>query len=94
MPAEQATGRPLAANTGWTGLRSALGHDAVLPRVLKPSEPAGVTVGGAVVGPGAGDNAAVALGVGADLGTPSFRLEPLVSPPQLPMCRSRTSPAK
>jgi xylulokinase len=46
-------------------LRSALGHDAVLPRVLNPSEPAGVTAGGAVVGPGAGDNAAVALGVGA-----------------------------
>ena len=49
-------------------VRLALGHDAVLPRVLNPSEPAGVTGGGAVVGPGAGDNAAVALGVGAKPG--------------------------
>ena len=41
----------------------ALGHDAVVPSVLKPSEPAGLIPSGAVVGPGAGDNAAVALGV-------------------------------
>ena len=49
-------------------LRRALGHDAVLPGVLKPSEPAGLTHSGAVVGPGAGDNAAAALGVGAEPG--------------------------
>ena len=49
-------------------LRWALGHDAVVPGVLKPSEPAGLTRSGAVVGPGAGDNAAAALGVGAGPG--------------------------
>jgi xylulokinase len=74
-------------------LIAALGHDAVLPRVLGPSEAAGRTVGftasgsgaagpgpgsvrsgvsgsleipaGIVVGPGAGDNAGAALGLGA-----------------------------
>ena len=49
-------------------LSQALGHDAVTPGVLKPSEPAGRTHSGAVVGPGAGDNAAAALGVGAGPG--------------------------
>src|SRR5215217_4722945 len=49
-------------------LRWALGHDAVVPGVLKPSEPAGLTHSGAVVGPGAGDNAAAALGIGAGSG--------------------------
>ena len=49
-------------------LRWALGHDAVVPGVLKPSEPAGLTHSGAVVGPGAGDNAAAALGIGAGPG--------------------------
>lgn len=42
----------------------ALGHDAVLPRVLGPAESAG-RVDGRVVGVGAGDNAAAALGLGA-----------------------------
>lgn len=45
-------------------LVAALGHDAVLPRVLGPSEPAG-SAGHLVVGPGAGDNAGAALGLGA-----------------------------
>ena len=51
-------------------LIAALGHDAVLPRVLAPSQSAGfsavpgLTVG-ALLGPGTGDNAAAALGVGA-----------------------------
>ena len=49
--------------SGW-----ALGHDAVVPSVLKPSEPAGHTPHGSVVGPGAGDNAATALGIGAGPG--------------------------
>jgi sugar (pentulose or hexulose) kinase len=68
MPAEQATGRPLAANTGWTcsALPSATTRSYLASST--PSEQAGVTVGGAVVGPGAGDNAAVALGVGAGPG--------------------------
>jgi xylulokinase len=49
-------------------LRSALGHDAVVPTVLGPHEAAGHTTSGAVLGPGAGDNAASALGVAAGLG--------------------------
>jgi xylulokinase len=55
-------------------LRTALGHDAVLPRVLAPSEEAGRTVAqpgipaGIAVGAGAGDNAGAALGLGARAG--------------------------
>ncbi|MCS5734346.1 xylulokinase [Herbiconiux daphne] len=84
-------------------LVAALGHDAVLPRVLGPAEPAGTTIAhtataaattaatgrpaaaaestdvagttttvtipaGIVVGPGAGDNAGAALGLGATEG--------------------------
>lgn len=48
-------------------LVAALGHDAVLPRVLGPTE--WVTdAAGRRVGPGAGDNAGAALGVGAATG--------------------------
>jgi xylulokinase len=47
---------------------AALGHDALLPRVLGPSERAGVTPSGVVVGPGAGDNAGAALGLGLGAG--------------------------
>jgi sugar (pentulose or hexulose) kinase len=46
----------------------ALGHDAVLPRVLGPGEAAGRTPDGILVGPGAGDNAAAALGLDAASG--------------------------
>jgi len=50
-------------------LAAALGHDAVLPRVLGPCEAAGESASalstGAVIGPGTGDNMAAALGVGA-----------------------------
>jgi xylulokinase len=50
-------------------LIAALGHDAILPRVLGPGESpgtlAGTLAGGQVVGPGAGDNAGAALGLGA-----------------------------
>ncbi len=42
-----------------------LGHDAILPRVLGPSEIAGRTPSGQLLGPGTGDNAASALGLGA-----------------------------
>jgi xylulokinase len=45
-----------------------LGHDAVVPRVLGPCEQGGVTPSGVVLGPGTGDNAAAALGLGATLG--------------------------
>ena len=47
-------------------LAAALGHDAVLPRVLAPSE--SVMAGPLVVGPGAGDNAGAAFGLGAAAG--------------------------
>lgn len=46
----------------------ALGHDAVRPRVLGPGESAGRTPEGVLVGPGAGDNAGAALGLGAGEG--------------------------
>ena len=46
-------------------LVAALGHDAILPRVLGPGDSAGTLPGGQVVGPGAGDNAGAALGLGA-----------------------------
>ena len=56
-------------------LELALGHDAVLPRVLGPSEAAGRTIAGldgipagVLVGAGAGDNAGAALGLGATAG--------------------------
>lgn len=81
---ELTTDRSDASGTGYwspaTGeydrelLVAALGHDAVLPRVLGPSESAGTGVAGysdksaAVVGPGAGDNAGAALGLGAGEG--------------------------
>lgn len=42
---------------------AALGHDAVLPRVLGPWESAGETPEGAQLGAGAGDNAGAALGL-------------------------------
>lgn len=49
-------------------LTLALGHDAVLPRVLAPSDSAGTSPFGIAVGPGAGDNAAAALGLDAGPG--------------------------
>ncbi|HEX5496724.1 MAG TPA: FGGY-family carbohydrate kinase [Mycobacteriales bacterium] len=49
-------------------LRRALGRPALVPRVLGPTEPAGQTAAGAVLGPGSGDNAGAALGLGADPG--------------------------
>lgn len=46
-------------------LERALGHDAVLPRVLGPAEAGGRLGGsGALLGPGAGDNAGAALALG------------------------------
>jgi xylulokinase len=54
-------------------LTAALGHDAILPRVLGPTEAAGVTAipgltQGALIAAGTGDNMAAALGVGAGPG--------------------------
>ncbi|MFW0796900.1 FGGY family carbohydrate kinase [Gordonia sp. CPCC 205515] len=44
------------------------GRRPLVPEVLAADEPAGRTSGGAVLGPGAGDNAAAALGLGAGPG--------------------------
>ncbi|MGZ6881033.1 MAG: FGGY family carbohydrate kinase, partial [Mycobacteriaceae bacterium] len=44
------------------------GRRPVLPTVLGPREVAGHTAAGAALGPGAGDNAAAALGLGAEPG--------------------------
>ncbi|PPJ21634.1 xylulokinase [Nocardia nova] len=49
-------------------LTRALGHDALLPRVLGPAENVGHTPSGVLLGPGTGDNAAATLGVGAGPG--------------------------
>lgn len=71
---ELVTDRSDASGTGYwrpdTGaydrelLAAALGHDAILPRVLGPTEWV-PDADGRRVGPGAGDNAGAALGVGA-----------------------------
>jgi len=45
-------------------LELALGHDAVLPRIVDANAQAGRTASGVVLGAGAGDNAAAALGLG------------------------------
>ncbi|KGM10769.1 xylulose kinase, partial [Cellulomonas bogoriensis 69B4 = DSM 16987] len=76
-----ATDRSDASGTGYwspfTGeyrrdlLERALGHDAVLPRVVGPADVAHRlqrTSGDLLVGPGAGDNAAAALGLGMSTG--------------------------
>ncbi|GAA2076203.1 xylulokinase [Microbacterium hatanonis] len=70
------TDRSEASGTAYWGaagydrelLVRALGHDAVLPRVLDPQESAGTTADGAVVAAGAGDNAGAALGLDAKPG--------------------------
>ncbi|MFJ4264466.1 xylulokinase [Paenarthrobacter nicotinovorans] len=49
-------------------LESTLGHLPVLPGVVGPLETAGKTPSGALIGPGAGDNAAAGLGVSAGVG--------------------------
>lgn len=49
-------------------LKGTLGHVPVLPVVVGPLEASGKTPGGALIGPGAGDNAAAGLGVSAAVG--------------------------
>lgn len=49
-------------------LSRAFGSTPLLPRVLAPRESAGATSSGAQLGPGAGDNAGAALGIGAKAG--------------------------
>jgi xylulokinase len=73
---ELATDRSDASGTAYWGaggydrdlLVRALGHDAILPRVLGPADAAGRTPDGILVGAGAGDNAAAALGLDAASG--------------------------
>ena len=70
------TDRSDASGTGYWGAAGydrelfvqALGHDAMLPRVLGPGEVAGRTPSGAIVGAGMGDNAGAALGLDARAG--------------------------
>jgi xylulokinase len=70
---ELATDRSDASGTAYWGadgydrdlLVRALGHDAVLPRVIEPTDAAGHTPDGVLVGAGAGDNAGAALGLDA-----------------------------
>lgn len=68
------TDRSDASGTGYFSSRGSylpdvleriLGHVPVLPLVLGPLDEAGQTPSGALIGPGAGDNAAAALGVDA-----------------------------
>ncbi len=73
-----ATDRSDASGTGYYStaegsylpdvLTASLGHVPVLPKVLGPLEAAGRTKAGALLAAGAGDNAAAALGAGAELG--------------------------
>jgi xylulokinase len=49
-------------------MRRALGREAAVPAVLGPSQRAGHRPSGTALGPGTGDNAAAALGVGAGPG--------------------------
>ncbi|MBO4205489.1 xylulokinase [Micromonospora echinofusca] len=77
-PAALATDRSDASGTGYwspaTGdyrpdlLELALGRQPAVPSVRGPAEPAGALPHGAPIGPGAGDNAAAALGAGAEAG--------------------------
>lgn len=75
---ELVTDRSDASGTGYfnpvTGLYdrellvAALGHDVILPRVLAEAESAGFDSAGRIFAPGAGDNAAAALGLGLEVG--------------------------
>ncbi|MDJ0339854.1 xylulokinase [Cryobacterium sp. PH31-O1] len=74
-PTETTTDRSDASGTGYFSVHSneyrldlleaALGRAARVPRVLGPSDRAGVTPNAVIVSAGAGDNAAAALGLGA-----------------------------
>lgn len=80
-----ATDRSDASGTGYFNpttnrydedlLNRALGHSAILPRVVGPSEAIGTVHGtSCLIGPGAGDNAAAALGLGLVVGDVSLSL--------------------
>jgi xylulokinase len=77
-PSTVTTDRSDASGTGYwsaeTGqyrtdlLQRAFGAEPLVPRVVGPSEQAGLAAAGAVLGAGAGDNAAAALGLAAGPG--------------------------
>ena len=67
-PAAPATGRRPRRRTGSTCSPCALGHDVVTPARARPARPGGAYAHGALLGPGAGDNAGAALGLGAGAG--------------------------
>ncbi|HCU50112.1 MAG TPA: xylulose kinase, partial [Micromonosporaceae bacterium] len=77
-PRSISTDRSDASGTGyWSPARDSYRHDLLqkafgripqLPSVLGPAELAGSTPAGVLIGPGAGDNASAALGIGAELG--------------------------
>ncbi len=77
-PASLTTDRSDASGTGYWSpslgcyrtdvLQAAFGRVPRLPSVLGPADLAGSTPGGALIGPGAGDNAGAALGIGASPG--------------------------
>ncbi|MFL6130496.1 MAG: xylulokinase [Mycobacteriales bacterium] len=76
--AEPATDRGDASGTGYWSpasgdyrpdlLQLAFGRELEVPAVAGPAEPVGRTAGGALLGPGTGDNMAAALGLGAVTG--------------------------
>ena len=59
---------PLSESYRLDLLERAFGRTVSLPRVLGPAASAGTVAGGAVLGPGTGDNAAAALGLSAEGG--------------------------
>ncbi|MGO3393863.1 xylulokinase [Glutamicibacter arilaitensis] len=73
-----ATDRSDASGTGYyhatenaydlEALEQHLGHVPILPAVAGPLDSIGTAPAGAIIGPGAGDNAAAGLGVGAKVG--------------------------
>ncbi|SED43271.1 FGGY family carbohydrate kinase [Streptomyces sp. TLI_105] len=73
-PARRTTDRGAASGTGYWSTRTgtyrpdlvelALGHQAVLPEVLGPSDAAGITPEGLLVSAGTGETMAAALGLG------------------------------
>jgi len=77
-PGDYVTDRSDASGTGYFSsdddryqddlVRLAFGRVPKLPRVLGPAAAAGSTPSGAIVGPGAGDNAGAALGLGLSPG--------------------------
>ncbi|WP_129358877.1 MULTISPECIES: xylulokinase [Micrococcaceae] len=52
----------------------AAGHDVSLPRLAEPHQVVGKTASGALIGPGTGDNAAAALGLGMKPGDVSISI--------------------